>query len=212
MLNAYLQSNPTSPSAINLKACNHYRCVCPLTLGNALEGKRGAKVVSRAVVKAVTCKSCWEVIPPEIASPSASPNRLEGKTHFQEGMVGCPSLPWSRHTPCELRYWIMPSEGVGILHCAPMAQVNLKGTPRALSTLVANPRPAVRNIVSRCCRLYNGMAGEAELRVLLELQSAAYNAENDLVKHNTVVFRSGENALQVLPPLLDQFPEARYAL
>uniref|UniRef100_A0A7S1N908 Intraflagellar transport protein 56 n=1 Tax=Eutreptiella gymnastica TaxID=73025 RepID=A0A7S1N908_9EUGL len=61
-------------------------------------------------------------------------------------------------------------------------------------------------------RLYNGGAGEAELRVLLELQNLAYKFENDLVKHNMVVFRSGENALQVLPPLVDLLPEARLNL
>jgi intraflagellar transport protein 56 len=33
--------------------------------------------------------------------------------------------------------------------------------------------------------------------------------DNELVKHNLVVFRNGENALQVLPPLLDIIGEAR---
>ena len=36
--------------------------------------------------------------------------------------------------------------------------------------------------------------------------------DNDLLRHNLVVFRSGENALQVLPPLIDLFPEARLNL
>lgn len=34
----------------------------------------------------------------------------------------------------------------------------------------------------------------------------------DLFRHNLVVFRGGENALQVLPPLVDIFPEARLNL
>ncbi|KAJ9450065.1 Intraflagellar transport protein 56-like protein [Diplonema papillatum] len=61
-------------------------------------------------------------------------------------------------------------------------------------------------------RLYNGKAAEAELKPLLDLQDASYNVENDLVKHNLVVFRNGENALQVLPRLLDVVPEARLNL
>lgn len=37
-------------------------------------------------------------------------------------------------------------------------------------------------------------------------------ADNDLLRHNLVVFRGGENALQVLPPLIDVMPEARLNL
>lgn len=36
--------------------------------------------------------------------------------------------------------------------------------------------------------------------------------DNDLLRHNLVVFRGGENALQVLPPLVDVIPEARLNL
>ena len=36
--------------------------------------------------------------------------------------------------------------------------------------------------------------------------------DNDLLRHNLVVFRQGENALQVLPPLIDIIPEARLNL
>ena len=36
--------------------------------------------------------------------------------------------------------------------------------------------------------------------------------DNDLLRHNLVVFRGGENALQVLPPLIDVIPEARLNL
>ena len=62
-------------------------------------------------------------------------------------------------------------------------------------------------------RLYNGKAAEQELKVLIDLQSTSYNVENDIVKHNIVVFRGGDNALQVLPPLLDVVqPEARLNL
>merc|ERR1712170_178935 len=37
-------------------------------------------------------------------------------------------------------------------------------------------------------------------------------ADYDLLRHNLCVFRCGENALQVLPPLLDLFPEAKLNL
>lgn len=60
-------------------------------------------------------------------------------------------------------------------------------------------------------RLYNGKAAEAELKSLAELSNGTY-LENDLIRHNLVVFRQGENALQVLPPLGDIPPEARLNL
>jgi len=48
------------------------------------------------------------------------------------------------------------------------------------------------------------------------LQQAANSGnvlqEHDLLQHNLSVFRNGENALQVLPPLLDIIPEARLNL
>lgn len=59
-------------------------------------------------------------------------------------------------------------------------------------------------------KLYNGKAAEAELRPLTE---QGLNVEDyDIITHNLVVFRGGENALQVLPPLLDFIPEARLNL
>lgn len=62
-------------------------------------------------------------------------------------------------------------------------------------------------------QLYNGKAAEAELKVL---QNSATTGnifqDNDLLRHNLVVFRGGENALQTLPPLIDVIPEARLNL
>ena len=62
-------------------------------------------------------------------------------------------------------------------------------------------------------QLYNGKAAEAELK---QLQNAATSGslfqDNDLLRHNLVVFRGGENALQVLPPLVEVIPEARLNL
>ncbi|CAH1795130.1 unnamed protein product [Owenia fusiformis] len=61
-------------------------------------------------------------------------------------------------------------------------------------------------------RLYNGKAAEAELKSLQEMTSPSFLFAKDLIKHNLVVFRGGEGALQVLPALVDVIPEARLNL
>jgi len=63
-------------------------------------------------------------------------------------------------------------------------------------------------------KLYNGKAAEAQLKGLLEkLQSGGGNKfAEELLKHNLVVFRGGEGALQILPGLLDIISEARLNL
>lgn len=61
-------------------------------------------------------------------------------------------------------------------------------------------------------RLYNGKAAEAELKSLQDMASPSFQFANDLIKHNLVVFRAGEGALQVLPQLVDVLPEARLNL
>nr|XP_002130244.1 intraflagellar transport protein 56-like [Ciona intestinalis] len=61
-------------------------------------------------------------------------------------------------------------------------------------------------------KLFNGKAAEAELKHLQEISSSSFSFASELVKHNLVVFRSGEGALQVLPPLIDVIPEARLNL
>lgn len=61
--------------------------------------------------------------------------------------------------------------------------------------------------------LYNGKGAEAELKALSNASTAGnVLQDNDLLRHNLVVFRGGENALQVLPPLLDVIQEARLNL
>jgi intraflagellar transport protein 56 len=59
-------------------------------------------------------------------------------------------------------------------------------------------------------RLYNGKAAEGELKVLVDKGINLQN--NDLVRHNLVVFMNGDRALQVLPSLVDTLPEARLNL
>jgi len=78
-----------------------------------------------------------------------------------------------------------------------------------------NPNSIVGVNLKACnhYQLYNGKAAEAELKVL-QNNSTTGNIfqDSDLLRHNLVVFRGGENALQVLPPLVDIVPEARLNL
>uniref|UniRef100_A0A8C5Q178 Intraflagellar transport protein 56 n=1 Tax=Leptobrachium leishanense TaxID=445787 RepID=A0A8C5Q178_9ANUR len=61
-------------------------------------------------------------------------------------------------------------------------------------------------------RLYDGKAAEAELKGLMDNVSSSFEFAKELIKHNLVVFRAGEGALQILPPLVDVIPEARLNL
>lgn len=59
-------------------------------------------------------------------------------------------------------------------------------------------------------KVYNGKAAEADL---LPAQDAGLDlSSHPLIQHNLVVFRDGENALRVLPGLVDAVPEARMNL
>eukprot|EP01028_Stygiella_incarcerata_P004741 TRINITY_DN2060_c0_g1_i1.p1 TRINITY_DN2060_c0_g1~~TRINITY_DN2060_c0_g1_i1.p1 ORF type:complete len:554 (+),score=117.21 TRINITY_DN2060_c0_g1_i1:117-1778(+) len=80
--------------------------------------------------------------------------------------------------------------------------------------LQSHPDSAVALNLKACnqYRLYDGKAAEMELKALVDLHGTIYNYENDLVRHNMVVFRDGENALAVLPALVDVIPEARLNL
>ena len=40
----------------------------------------------------------------------------------------------------------------------------------------------------------------------------SFSFGKDLLHHNLVVYRAGESALQILPPLVDVIPEARLNL
>lgn len=57
-------------------------------------------------------------------------------------------------------------------------------------------------------RMFNGQAAEQDIKHLIDSGSFGI----DLIRHNLVVFRSGEGALQILPALLDIVPEARLNL
>lgn len=53
---------------------------------------------------------------------------------------------------------------------------------------------------------------QAELKVLMDLTSPSFSFARDLLRHNLVIFRGGEGALQVFPPLLGVVTEARLNL
>ncbi|KAI8121748.1 intraflagellar transport protein 56 [Lucilia cuprina] len=57
-------------------------------------------------------------------------------------------------------------------------------------------------------RLFNGRVAEQEIKNIVD--NGTFGA--DLIKHNLVVFRNGEGALQIFPGLLDIVPEARLNL
>ena len=64
-------------------------------------------------------------------------------------------------------------------------------------------------------KLYDGKAAEAELKPILDSlhsSSPTSSIEHDLLRHNLVVFRNGDNALATLTPLIDLIPEARLNL
>ena len=79
-------------------------------------------------------------------------------------------------------------------------------------------------------KLYDGKAAETELKPIIDTLTAtsaasasaggtggaggggAHSLENDILRHNLVVFRNGEQALSTLTPLVDLIPEARLNL
>lgn len=78
--------------------------------------------------------------------------------------------------------------------------------------LQAHPDSALGVNLKACnhFRLYNGKAAEAELKVLVDKGIPIQS--NELIRHNMVVFSNGEQALQILPSLIDAIPEARLNL
>jgi intraflagellar transport protein 56 len=59
-------------------------------------------------------------------------------------------------------------------------------------------------------QVYSGKNAEEVLRpVQQKFKGGDLFKESDLLRHNLVVFRGGENAMQILPPLIELFPETR---
>ena len=62
-------------------------------------------------------------------------------------------------------------------------------------------------------QVYSGKNAEEALKPIAQKfksgESGDLFKENDLLRHNLVVFRNGENAMQYLPPLRELFPETR---
>jgi intraflagellar transport protein 56 len=80
--------------------------------------------------------------------------------------------------------------------------------------LAAHPDSAIGVNLKACnhYRLYNSKAAETELKSLKHLATSDLSFGKDVVLHNTVVFRNGDSALQILPALVDVIPEARINL
>lgn len=78
--------------------------------------------------------------------------------------------------------------------------------------LQAHPDSGIAVNLKACnhFKLYNGKAAEAEIKVLADRGVNLHSI--DIVRHNLVVFSGGEQALQVLPSLVDVIPEARLNL
>ena len=77
----------------------------------------------------------------------------------------------------------------------------------------ANPDSVIAANIKACC-LFNLGSPTAALE-LLKFKShcdSKMMEENDLVRHNQVVFNDGERALQVLPSLVNHIPEAKLNL
>lgn len=72
------------------------------------------------------------------------------------------------------------------------------------STIAANLKACNR------FRMFNGQAAEQDIKHILDTGVDRFGI--DLIRHNLVVFRNGEGALQILPDLLDIIPEARLNL
>lgn len=60
-------------------------------------------------------------------------------------------------------------------------------------------------------RLFDGEKAEADLQAF-KTKTASSIQDNDLIRHNLVVFRSGSNAMRDLQPLVGLIPEARLNL
>lgn len=80
--------------------------------------------------------------------------------------------------------------------------------------LARHPESVIARNLKACnhFRLFNGRAAEQELRDLIDSLAPSFSFAKDLIRHNLCVFRGGEGALQVMPPLLHVLPEARLNL
>uniref|UniRef100_A0A914YU75 Intraflagellar transport protein 56 n=1 Tax=Panagrolaimus superbus TaxID=310955 RepID=A0A914YU75_9BILA len=70
--------------------------------------------------------------------------------------------------------------------------------------------PTAINLEASCLyRIVSPKSADQCLRKLKSFAESDLSFAKDLILHNTVVFRNGETALQVLPALVDVVPEAR---
>lgn len=85
-----------------------------------------------------------------------------------------------------------------------------------LTQYMTMTEPSIIGANLRACttfQLYNGKTAEDELRMLEKVpHSGDLFQDNDLLRHNLVVLRNGENAMQILPPLVDVISETKLNL
>lgn len=84
-----------------------------------------------------------------------------------------------------------------------------------LASYVQNHPDSAIAINLKACnvyKLYNGKAAETELKVFTDMASPTFTFAKDLLRHNLVIFRNGDGALQTFPQLLGVVPEARLNL
>ncbi|CAH0563368.1 unnamed protein product [Brassicogethes aeneus] len=109
----------------------------------------------------------------------------------------------------KLDYYDVSQEVLGLYlsqYSDSVIATNLKVIYRVLVTILS--------VLFQACnsfRLYNGPTAENEIRSIVD-QCANEGFGYDLIKHNLVVFRDGEGAMQVFPGLVDVVPEARLNL
>ncbi|CAM6071431.1 unnamed protein product [Sphagnum tenellum] len=126
------------------------------------------------------------------------------RTHYQE------STDIYKRILLENRDWLALNVYIALCYCnLDYYDVSLEVLDEYLQV---HPESALAVNVKACnnYKLFSGKAAEADLKALEETLKGP--TENELVKHNHVVFRSGENALQALPPLLGILPEAKLNL
>eukprot|EP00731_Ephydatia_muelleri_P029449 Em0020g1093a len=84
-----------------------------------------------------------------------------------------------------------------------------------LASYVQNHPDSAIAINLKACnvyKLYNGKAAETELKVFTDMASPTFTFAKDLLRHNLVIFRNGDGALQTFPQLLGVVQEARLNL
>jgi intraflagellar transport protein 56 len=96
-----------------------------------------------------------------------------------------------------------------------MALFNMGRHEQSLEALSIYCQTQTNSVIAanlKACNMFHLYNCKAALHVLDALCDGKAKDENDLIRHNTIVFNDGEKALQVLPGLVNYVPEARLNL